>query len=101
MTQQQNFDTLAQLIARGGGLNEIFGSLAVHKYIWMGQYDTDPGTTGWSTAEAGRFWYNNTYKRFQWWNGAVIVDIRRIFVSTVDPTPSDGVDGDIWIKYTP
>lgn len=101
MRESTDIETLAQLIARGGGMNELFGGLHVYQYLWMGQYTTDPGTTGWGTAEAGRLWYNNTYKRFQWWNGTVVVDFRRIFISTVDPVAGDGVDGDVWIKYTP
>lgn len=99
--EQHNLETLAQLIARGGGMNEFYGPVHIYKYLWMGQYSSDPSTTGWTTAMAGRFWYNSTALRFKWWNGSEIVDIRRIFVSSSDPTPSDGVDGDLWVKYTP
>jgi hypothetical protein len=101
VTEKQDVDTLAQIIARGGGMNELFGSLHLYQYLWMGQHTTTPTTTGWGATEAGRLWYNNTSKRFQWWNGTDVVDIRRIFVSTSDPTAGDGVDGDLWVKYTP
>lgn len=94
-------DILDTLHVHGGGLSEILGILKIGKYLWMGKQTTTPDTTNWSAAELGRLWYNETYKRFQWWDGVEVVNIRRIHVSTVDPTPSDGVDGDVWIKYTP
>lgn len=30
-----------------------------------------------------------------------VFQVRNIYISTEDPTASDGNDGDIWIKYTP
>jgi hypothetical protein len=94
-------DILEALHVHGGGLSEILGPLKLGQYAWFGYYLNDPTTTLWSTSEAGRLWYNTTLKRFRWWNGSEIVDIRRIFISTSDPSGGDGVNGDIWIKYTP
>ena len=96
-----SLDILDALRVHGGGLSEILGPLKLGTYIWFGYYLTDPPTTLWGTTEIGRLWYNSTLKRLRWWNGTTIIDIRRIFVATSDPTAGDGVDGDLWIKYTP
>lgn len=52
---------------------------------------TNPDTTDNSTRIATTAFVKG---REQYWDG------RRLYVSTSDPTPSDGNDSDIWLKYT-
>lgn len=67
-----DLDTLGQVIARGGGMNELFGPVHFHKYIWIGLYSTDPSTTGWGLPEAGRIWFNTTTHQIKYWDGSAI-----------------------------
>jgi hypothetical protein len=82
-------------------LTEDFASRSVIDPSAMDIFATDPTTTGWGEADAGRVWFNSTDRKVKKWDGTAIVIVweRQIFASTAAPTAGVGNNGDLWIQY--
>ncbi len=56
---------LPNLLEEETGVSAVVG-------LYLGNLMSDPDTSGWGTADEGKFWYNTTDNHWKGWNGAAV-----------------------------
>lgn len=86
-------DVTEHVKVHGAGLSEFFGPVALYSFVWYGRQAADFDTTAWGANEAGRLWYNNTEKRFKYWDGTEIKPLGGIEPDDRNETILETLDG--------